>query len=181
MIAGNLEHDNRFWGMLGPGLLYVRKYNMVLANSEAVGAARALEGGRGIHPLSALELRPNPRGFPMNIREITMMVRDIRNQQPRWRHLLYLLADFHRIASNVRLEYRDLTMQTAVVRLDDEWADIRGQFDSMDPPDFIPLPQSCLTSNSRNANHGAGLVRPINGAATLHTICTLEDGVPCLE
>ncbi len=163
MIAGSLERDNGFWGMLGPGLLYVRKYNMVLANSEAVGAARALEGGRGFRPPSALEQRPNPRGFPMNIREMTRMVRDIRNRQPRWRNTLHLLAEFHRIASNVRLEYRDLSMQTAVVRLDDEWADVRAQFDTMDPPDFVPLPQSCITSNTRNANHGTGLIRPVNG------------------
>ncbi|PBK65441.1 hypothetical protein ARMSODRAFT_1022250 [Armillaria solidipes] len=163
MVAGNLERDNGFWGMLGPGLLYVCKYNVVLAHSEAVGAAHALEGGKAIHPPSSLELQPNPRGFPMNIREITRMVRDICTRQPRWWNLLYLLADFHRIASNVRLEYCDLTMQTAVIRLDDEWADIRAQFDSMDPPDFIPLPQSCLTSNPHNANHSTGLVCPING------------------
>lgn len=34
-ITGQPERDNGFWGMLGPGFLYLRKYSIILANTEA--------------------------------------------------------------------------------------------------------------------------------------------------
>ncbi|KAK0494263.1 hypothetical protein EDD18DRAFT_1107291 [Armillaria luteobubalina] len=78
VIGGQLEHDNGFWGMLGPGFLYLCKYNIVLASSEAAST--------------------------------------------------------------------------------DEWKDIKKQFESLEPPEFIPLLADCLMSNPRNANHSAGLI-----------------------
>ncbi|KAK0223802.1 hypothetical protein IW262DRAFT_1458863 [Armillaria fumosa] len=63
----------------------------------------------------------------------------------------------------MRLEYWDMAMQTATTRFNSEWKDIREQFELLKPPEFIPLPADCLMSNPHNANHGAGLVQPING------------------
>ncbi len=60
---------------------------------------------------------------------------------------MYLLAEFYRISSSVRMEYRDYTMQSAVRRLEGEWSNVWAQFESLDPPDFIPMPSNCLVSN----------------------------------
>ncbi|KAK0429655.1 hypothetical protein EV421DRAFT_1914262 [Armillaria borealis] len=133
------------------GFLYIRKYNIVLANTEATGAMRAIDNGRGLQAPIGLEQRPNPRGFPMNIRELAGMVREIQGRHPRWRNDLYLLGEFYRISLSVRLEYRDLTMQTAITRFEDDWVDIREQFKALEPPSFVPMPSACLTSNPRNS------------------------------
>ncbi|PBK86162.1 hypothetical protein ARMGADRAFT_1035877 [Armillaria gallica] len=52
-IAGQLERDNGFWGMLGPRFLYLQKYNIVLANTEAASTLTicTLEGI--VHPLGS--------------------------------------------------------------------------------------------------------------------------------
>lgn len=113
-IDGRFERDNGFWGMLSPGFIYSRKYNLVLANSEASSAIRAADSVRGYHAPIGNDQRANPRGFPMTIRELGSMVREVRDRQPRWRNNLHLLGEFYRISSSVRLEFRDLTMQTAV-------------------------------------------------------------------
>ncbi|KAK0494363.1 hypothetical protein EDD18DRAFT_1107383 [Armillaria luteobubalina] len=138
------------------------KYNIILINSEAVNAVRAFDNGRGLCPPMGMSQRLNPQGFPMTIWELKGMIRDIRNQQPHWKSCLYLLWEFFRISSSVHLEYCDLT---TVMRLNNDWVDIRDQFDSLEPPEFMSMPAACLTSNPRNTNHGVGLytVRDRNG------------------
>ncbi|KAK0207818.1 hypothetical protein IW262DRAFT_1469164 [Armillaria fumosa] len=163
MIGRNSEHNNGFWGMIGPGTLYLHKYNVILANTEAVNAVCAFDSGQGLCPPMGMSQWSNPRGFPMTICKLHNMVRDIKSHQPHWRNNLYLLREFYRILSSVQLEYHDLMMQTAMMKLNDDWADIQQQFQSLKPPDFIPMPAACMTSNPHNANHGAGLVWPING------------------
>lgn len=149
--------------MLGPGFFYVQRLNLVLANTEAAGAVRAIDSGRGFQAPMGIEQRTNPHGFPMTIRDLSGMVKEIRNRHPWWRNNLYLLGEFYRISSSIRLEYRDMAMAMAVIRFRDEWNDVCEQFKAMDPPEFIPMPMACITSNPRNVNNGAGLVRPVNG------------------
>ncbi len=55
-------------------------------------------------------------------------------------------------------------MQTIVTQFEDDWSNIRAQCDSLDPPDFVPMLIGCATSNPKNANYGAGLICPVNGA-----------------
>lgn len=42
---GRAERHNGFWGMIGPGFIYIAKYNLVLVNAEAINAARIMDGG----------------------------------------------------------------------------------------------------------------------------------------
>ncbi|PBK92974.1 hypothetical protein ARMGADRAFT_1030434 [Armillaria gallica] len=160
--TGQTECHNGFWRMIGPGFLYIPKYNMVLVNAEALSATRVLDSGQAYRPPGGNNQHPNPRGFPMNVRELKEMVSEVQGRHPRWRSDLYLLAEFYRISSSVRLEYRDYTMQTAITWFDNDWMNIRAQFDTLDPPDFIPMPIGCAMSNLRTNNHGAGLVCPVN-------------------
>ncbi|KAK0214971.1 hypothetical protein IW262DRAFT_1300215 [Armillaria fumosa] len=117
VIGGNPERDNGFWGMIGPRFIYLHKYNIILANTEVANTV-----------------------FPMSIQEMHGMVIDIRNHQPHWQNDLYLLGKFYRISLSVQLKYWDLSMQTAITRFNAEWEDIHRQFESLDPPKFIPLP-----------------------------------------
>lgn len=95
------------------------------------------------------------------------MVGEIRGRHPRWKDSLRLLGEFHRISLSVRITHRDLTMQTVIDRCAGEWADILTQYHQLEPPPFIPLASGNTVTNVKGSNHGAGLVRPING--------TLED------
>ncbi|KAK0232793.1 hypothetical protein IW262DRAFT_1451368 [Armillaria fumosa] len=157
IIGRQPERDNSFWGMVGPGFLYLCKHNVVLANIEAANAVHAFDNSQGLRPLLGMGQRHNPWGFPMNIHEMHSMVHDIRNRHAHWRNDLYLLVEFYRISLSVRLEYQDLTMQMAVMRFQGEWVDVGEQFESLKPLEFIPLPATCLTSNPCSTNHGAGL------------------------
>ncbi len=38
-IDGREEQDNAFWGMYGPGFLYLKQHNVMLINNEAMDAA----------------------------------------------------------------------------------------------------------------------------------------------
>ncbi|KAK0485573.1 hypothetical protein EDD18DRAFT_1111373 [Armillaria luteobubalina] len=163
IVGGHMEHDNGFWGMLGPGFLYICKYNVVLTNTKAMNAIWAFDSGRGLHPPLGMSQWPNPQGFPMKIREMHGMVCDIKGRQSCWRTDLYLLGEFFWISSTMRLEYRDMAMQATLMRFNNTWSDIHEQFKSLDPPEFIPMPTACVTSNPHSANYGTGLVRPING------------------
>ncbi|KAK0479001.1 hypothetical protein EDD18DRAFT_1113975 [Armillaria luteobubalina] len=163
IVSGHTEHDNGFWGMLGPGFLYIHKYNIVLTNTKAVNAIWAFDSGRGLCPPLGMSQWPNPQGFPMTIREMHDMVCDIKGHQSQWRTNLYLLGEFFWISSTVRLEYRDMAMQATVMRFNNAWSNIREQFESLDPPEFVLMPTACVTSNPRSTNHSTGLVRPING------------------
>lgn len=98
----------------------------------------------------------------MTVGELQGMVHEIQGRQPRWRSNMYLLAEFYHISSSVRMEYCDYTMQSAVTRLKGKWSNMQAQFESLDPPDFIPMPSNCLVSNPRSANHGVGLEHPKN-------------------
>ncbi len=92
------------------------------------------------------------------------MVGEIHGRHPQWRDSLWLLGEFHRILSSVRLPHRDLTMQTMLDRFDGDWADIMTQYHQLEPLPFIPLTPGNAMTNIKGSNHGAGLIQPINGS-----------------
>ncbi|PBK87103.1 hypothetical protein ARMGADRAFT_1034996 [Armillaria gallica] len=72
----HVEQKN-FWGMLEPGFLHIIKYNIVLVNSKVLNAVCTLDNGQGYCLPPGNDQRPNPRGFPMTVHELTEMVHEV--------------------------------------------------------------------------------------------------------
>ncbi|PBK61981.1 hypothetical protein ARMSODRAFT_981156 [Armillaria solidipes] len=70
------ERDNSFRGMYGPGFTYDPRTNIVYTDREAVDAAGAMAAGLDYPTPSDIARQPNPRGFPMNIREVQESIQD---------------------------------------------------------------------------------------------------------
>ncbi len=68
-IDRHKERDNAFWGMYGPGFLYLKHYNVMLTNNEVVDAAWILDQGQSYQLPPGMPQRPNPCGFPMTPHE----------------------------------------------------------------------------------------------------------------
>lgn len=81
-IDGREEHNNAFWGMYGPGFRYLKWYNVMLVNNEAIDAAQILNHGQLYRLPPGMLQRSNPHGFPMTPHEARCMVGEIRGNHP---------------------------------------------------------------------------------------------------
>ncbi len=88
---------------------------------------------------------------------------EVRGQHPRWKDTLRLLREFHHIASSVWLYHRDFTMQVMIDQFIANWSNILELYRQLKPPLFMPLAPDNVVTNAKGANHGAGLVHPVNG------------------
>ncbi len=166
-VDGRKERDNAFWGMYGPGFLYLKRHNVILVNNEAVDATQILNRGQSYRLPPGMPQQVNPHRFPMMPHEACRMVGEIQGHHPHWKDSLCLLGEFDCISSSVQITHRDLTMQTVIDRCAREWADILTQYHQLEPPPFIPLTPGNAMTNVKGSNHRTGLVHPINS--------TLED------
>ncbi len=104
------EWDNSFRGMYGPRFTYNPQMNIMYTDREAVDATQAMaEGMEFLLPLN-MSRRPNPRGFPMNVREVQETINYIHTHQSGWQAMLHLVCEFHQIVESVIMRYRDLAM-----------------------------------------------------------------------
>ncbi len=149
--------------MYGPRFTYDPCTNIIYADREAVDASRALADGVVFQVLQNITRRPNPHGFPMNIREVQETVNYIHLRQASWQATLRLISEFHRISESVIMRYRDLAMHEIVdlFECDNRLPELQW---GMPRPYFIPLdPRYRRTGNGSVAN-GAGLTAPVNGS-----------------
>ncbi len=89
--------DNSFHGMYGLRFMYDPCMNTMYTmytDREVVKAAQALMEGLEYSPTDTMTTWPNPRGFPMNIREVQEMVAYIHMHQPGWQSMLRLISEF---------------------------------------------------------------------------------------
>ncbi|PBK84508.1 hypothetical protein ARMGADRAFT_1037008 [Armillaria gallica] len=54
-------------------------------------------------------------------------------------------------------------MQTVIDQFIADWSNILELYHQFKPPPFMPLASNNIVTNAKGANHGAGLVFPING------------------
>ncbi len=122
------ERDNTFWGMYGPGFIYLEHHNVMLTNNEIVDAACILDRSQSYWLLPGIHQRPNPCRFPIMPHEACHMVGEVRGYHPWWKDSLHLLGEFHHILSLVRLHHHNLTMQMVFDQFVGDWVDILTQY-----------------------------------------------------
>lgn len=91
--------------MYGLGFTYDPCTNTMYTDREAVKAAQVLTEGLEYSPTDTTTTRPNPRGFPMNVREVQETVMYIHMCQPGWQSTLRLISEFNQISEAVVLRY----------------------------------------------------------------------------
>lgn len=154
---------NSFQGMFGPGFTYDPRTNIMYTDREAVDVARALAEGYEFLIPPNMRRRPNPRGFPMNVREVQETASYVHTRQVGWQATLRLLCEFHRIAESVIIRYRDLSMHEVIdlFEHDERLTDLRA---TMPCPYFIPLDPVYRRTGNGSVAAGAGLAAPANGS-----------------
>lgn len=156
------ERDNSFHGMYGPGFTYDSRTNVMYTDQEAVDAARAMADGVVYATPRNIDQRPNPRGFPMNRREVQESVTFVHMRQNGWQATLRLLCEFHRISEAVILRYRDLSMHEVIEHFerDNRLRDLQR---GMLRPYFIELNPRCRVTGEGSVGSGTGVLCPVNG------------------
>ncbi|SJK99798.1 uncharacterized protein ARMOST_03109 [Armillaria ostoyae] len=162
------ERDNSFRGMYGPGFTYDSRTNIIYTDREAVDAASAMADGVVYATPRSIERRPNPRGFPMNRREVQESVTFVHMRQNGWQATLRLLCEFHRISEAVILRYRDLSMHEIIEHFERDNR-LRNLRRGMPRPYFIELNPRCKVTGEGSVGGGAGVLCPVN--STLDDWC----------
>ncbi|SJL16372.1 uncharacterized protein ARMOST_19894 [Armillaria ostoyae] len=160
--ATGTERDNSFWGMYGPGFTHDPRTNIMYTDREAVEASRMLADGAVVPVPVDMADQLNPRGFPMNVREVQESATFVHMRRPGWQGVLHLLWEFHRISTSVVMRYRDLSMHEVVevFEKDDRLAVLAQR---LLHPYFIPIDPQYLHTGSGTTANGVGLATPVNG------------------
>lgn len=160
--ATGRERDNSFRGMYGPRFTHDPRTNIMHTDCEAVEASRLLAEGLVVPLPMGVADCPNPRGFPMNVREVQESATYVHMRRPGWQATLCLLWEFHRISTSLVMRYRDLSMHEMVEVFEkDDHLTILAQ--GLLRPYFIPIDPQYLRPRSGTAANGVGLSTPVNG------------------
>ncbi|PBK90130.1 hypothetical protein ARMGADRAFT_1083019 [Armillaria gallica] len=145
--------------MYRPRFIHDPHTNILYTDCEAVNAAQLIAEGMDVPPPPNVRNRLNPRGFPMNVKEVHDSVTFIHMCKMGWQAVLCLLWEFHRISSSVIMRYQDLSMHKIMEVF--EWDNCLSSLaHGLVCPYFILLDARFQSDGVAN---GTGLSMPVNG------------------